>query len=156
MLTFLQASALYVLSRAAVQGISLDDIERRRTLVLTVMLGESANKSLGKVAERTGQHWANQIVRGIPYSQILKINKILGRNFVTKYGTRQGIIVLGRAVPLGVGAIIGGTANAVLAQGIVRSANHAFGPPPPAWPAGSADKDDRTTPSRTVERNPNW
>ena len=90
------------------QGITIEDVERRRTLVMAVMLGHEGAKAVGKVAERTGQHWARQLARGIPNSKILAINKVLGRNFVTKYGTKQGILVLGRVLPFGIGAVIGG------------------------------------------------
>lgn len=130
---FLGATALYILSRAELQGIPLDDIERRRTLVMAVMLGEAGASSVGRVAERTGQHWARAIVKSIPQSQILAVNKILRRNFVTKYGTRQGIIVLGRVIPFGVGAVIGGAADAALGQAIISSANKAFGDLPTDW-----------------------
>ena len=90
------------------QGITIEDVERRRTLVMAVMLGHEGAKAVGKVAERTGQHWARQLARGIPNSKILAVNKVLGRNFVTKYGTKQGILVLGRVLPFGIGAVIGG------------------------------------------------
>jgi hypothetical protein len=132
-LGFLGATALYVLSRAELQGIPLSDIERRRTLVMAVMLGEAGAKSVAKVAERTGQHWAKAIVKSIPQSQILAINKVLGKNFVTRYGTKQGIIVLGRVIPFGVGAVIGGAANAALGQAIISSSNRAFGDLPKEW-----------------------
>ncbi|MFC4150245.1 hypothetical protein ACFO0M_28665 [Micromonospora mangrovi] len=61
-------------------------------------------------------------------------NKILGKNFVTKYGTKQGIIVLGRVAPFGIGAVIGGGANAALATLAVRAGRRAFGEPPASWP----------------------
>ena len=56
---------------------------------MAVMLGDAGARAVGKVAERTGQHWARQLVRGIPKSKILAVNKVLGRNFVTKYGTSR-------------------------------------------------------------------
>ena len=129
----LDATVLYILARAEVQGIRIEDIERRRTLVMAVMLGDAGAKSVGKVAERTGQHWARQLVRAIPNSKILAVNKVLGRNFVTKYGTKQGILVLGRVIPFGIGAVIGGTANAIFSQGIITASNRAFGPPSHSW-----------------------
>ena len=129
----LDATVLYILARAEVQGITIEDIERRRTLVMAVMLGDAGAKSVGKVAERTGQHWARQLVRAIPNSKILAVNKVLGRNFVTKYGTKQGILVLGRVIPFGIGAVIGGTANAIFSQGIITASNRAFGPPSHSW-----------------------
>ena len=63
---FLDATVLYILARGEVQGITIEDVERRRTLVMAVMLGDAGAKAVGKVAERTGQHWARQLVRGIP------------------------------------------------------------------------------------------
>lgn len=133
-LSSLELSTLYVLSVAEVHGVPLDEIERRRTLVLGILLGESGSKSIGKVAERTGQHWARQLVSAVPTTTLKQINKVLGKNFVTKYGTKQGIIVLGRAVPFGIGAVIGGAANAAVATLAVRAARRAFGPAPEAWP----------------------
>lgn len=127
---FLDATVLYILARGEVQGITIQDIERRRLLVMAIMLGDAGAKGVGKVAERTGQHWARQLVQGIPYSKILAVNKVLGKNFVTKYGTKQGIVVLGRVIPFGIGAVIGGTANAIFSQGIITASNGAFGAPP--------------------------
>lgn len=139
---FLQASALYALALAEVHGIRVDELERRRTLFLAIMLGQGGTTAVNRVAERTGQHWAKHVVQAIPMSQINAINKVLGRNFVTKYGTKQGIVVLGRVVPFGIGAVIGGGANAALATTVTRSARRAFGPAPIEWPAP-------TTPSAT-------
>jgi hypothetical protein len=67
-------------------------------------------------------------------STLNQINSVLGRNFVTKYGTKQGVIVLGRVVPFGIGAVIGGGANATVAALAVRAARRAFGPAPRSWP----------------------
>jgi hypothetical protein len=133
-LSSLELSALFVLSLAEIHGVPLDEIERRRTLVLGILLGESGSKTIGKVAERTGQHWARQLVNAVPMATLKQINKVLGKNFVTKYGTKQGIVVLGRAVPFGIGALIGGAANATMATLAVRAARRAFGPAPESWP----------------------
>lgn len=133
-LTSLQLSALFALSIAEVHGVQIDEIERRRTIVMGVLLGGSGSKSIAKVAERTGQHWGRQVVAKVPVETLRQINKVLGPNFVTKYGTRQGIIVLGRVTPFGIGAVIGGGANAALATLAVKTARRAFGPPPATWP----------------------
>jgi hypothetical protein len=86
----LELSTLFVLSLAEVHGVQLDEIERRRTLVMGILLGESGSTTIGKVAERTGQHWARQLVGKVPAATLRQINSVLGRNFVTKYGTKQG------------------------------------------------------------------
>jgi hypothetical protein len=136
----LELSALFVLSVAEVHGVRLDEIERRRTLVMGILLGQSgSNAIVGKVAERTGQHWARQLVSKVPAATLNQINSVLGRNFITKYGTKQGIIVLGRVAPFGIGAVIGGGANATVAGLAVRAARRAFGPAPLSWPETQSD-----------------
>ncbi|MEV4134189.1 hypothetical protein AB0J72_18710 [Dactylosporangium sp. NPDC049742] len=81
-----------------------------------------------EVAERTGQHWGRQVVAKVPTETLRQINRILGRNFITRYGTKQGIIVLGRVAPFGIGAVTGGGASLA-----VRAARRAFGLPPAVW-----------------------
>jgi hypothetical protein len=134
-LSSLEMSALFALSIAEVHGVPIDELERRRTIVMGIMLGGSGSTTIGKVAERTGQHWGRQVVSKVPVETLRQINKILGKNFITKYGTKQGIIVLGRVAPFGIGAAIGGGANAALATLSVRAARRAFGPAPETWPS---------------------
>lgn len=129
----LELSALFVLSVAEVHGVPIDEIERRRTIVMGILLGGSGSTTITKVAERTGQHWGRQIVAKVPLETLRQINRVLGRNFITKYGTKQGIIVLGRVAPFGIGALIGGGANAAVATLTVKASRHAFGPPPLSW-----------------------
>jgi hypothetical protein len=132
-LSTLELTALFAFSLAHIHGIPLDEIERRRTLVMGIMLGGSGAETIPKIAERTGRHWAKQIVAKVPASKLQQINRVLGKNFITKYGTKQGIIVLGSVVPFGIGAVIGGGANLVLAQTAIRASRRAFGPPPEFW-----------------------
>jgi len=139
--TFLGATALYVLARGEVHGIQTADVERQRLLVTAILLGQSAQRAIPVVAQRTGQHWAKAVVKSIPMSSIRQVNRVLGRSFVTKYGSKQGIIVLGRVAPFGIGAVIGGTVNGFISQGIIRASNVAFGPLPASWDVPAADGD---------------
>ncbi|MFI9340461.1 hypothetical protein ACIG0D_04200 [Streptomyces sp. NPDC052773] len=138
-LSSLELSALFALSVAEVHAVPIDEVERRRTIVMGVMLGGSGSATITKVAERTGQHWGRQVVAKVPVETLRQINKILGKNFITKYGTKQGIIVLGRVAPFGIGAVIGGGANAALATLAVRAARRAFGPAPTSWQGPAHD-----------------
>jgi hypothetical protein len=135
-LTGLELTTLFALSLAEIHGVPWDEIERRRTLVMGIMLGSSGASTIPKVAERTGQHWAREIVAKVPTSTLKQINNVLGRNFVTKYGTKQGIIVLGQVMPFGLGAAIGGGGNALLGWSAIRAARRAFGEAPATWPKG--------------------
>ncbi|GLB68963.1 hypothetical protein AHIS1636_34060 [Arthrobacter mangrovi] len=125
----LNVTAFYVLALAEVHGVTFEDVERKRTLLLTVLLGNGANQAAAKVAGRTGKHWSNKLVQKVPLKAIKAINGVMGRNFVTRYGTKQGIIVLGKVIPFGVGIAIGSGMNYALAVGLVKSAHHAFGDP---------------------------
>lgn len=131
--TFLGATALYVLARSEVHGIRTTDVERQRLLLTAILLGQSASRAIPMVAERTGPHWAKAVVTKIPMRSIRQLNRVLGRNFVTKYGSKQGIVVLGKVVPFGIGAVIGGTVNGFVSQGIIRASNAAFGPASSSW-----------------------
>ncbi|MGW6411335.1 hypothetical protein ACWF95_29655 [Streptomyces vinaceus] len=137
-LSSLELSALFALSIAEVHGVPIDEVERRRTIVMGILLGGSGSGTISKVAERTGQHWGRQVVAKVPVETLRRINGVLGKNFVTKYGTKQGIVVLGRVAPFGIGAVIGGGAHAALAALAVRAGRRAFGPPPVSWPAGDS------------------
>jgi hypothetical protein len=133
---FLETTGLFVLAVAEVHGVHIDDLERRRTLLLAALLGNEGVDLVEKMAGRTGRHWARQVVKAIPMSKIDKINLVLGHRFVTKQGTKQGVLVLGRELPLGMGAAIGGIGNAVLARGVVRAMRRSFGEAPSTFPEG--------------------
>lgn len=128
--TSLEAAALFALSVAEVHGIHIADVERRRTLLLSILLGDGGSTFVGKAAGRTGKHWGRLLVDAIPMSKINQVNRVLGGRFVTKYGTRQGIFVLGRAAPFGFGAGIGAAGNAAVGWGVVKGVRRAFGDGP--------------------------
>lgn len=128
-------SAMYVLALAEIHGVPIDDLERRRTLVMGVLLGQAGADAVKKTAGRTGAHWAGKMVSAVPTETLKQVNRVLGHNFVTKYGSRQGVLVLGKQAPFGVGAAIGGAGNATFARFTIRSAKRAFGPAPTSWPA---------------------
>lgn len=133
-LAYTEASVLYTLSLAEIHGLHPEDIERRKLLVLTVLLGESAVGALDQTIKRTGPYWARRIVDSIPMSAINRANKVLGPRFITKYGTKQGVLVLGKQAPIGIGALLGAGGNHVFARLTARSARSVFGPAPNAWP----------------------
>lgn len=132
-LSQLEMTTLFALSLAHVHGVRVDELERRRTLVIGLLLGGGTSETIHKVAGRTGRHWAKHIVDGVPATTLKQINKVLGPNFITKYGTKQGIIVLGRVVPFGIGAVIGGGANYISARTMIGTSRSAFGPAPKTW-----------------------
>lgn len=60
--SFLEASVFYTLSVAEIHGVHAEDAERRRLLVMSVLVGDTAAKKvlepvLGKVAPIGGKQW---------------------------------------------------------------------------------------------------
>lgn len=133
----LDAAVLYTLAVAEVQGLPTDDPERRRALVLGVVLGAGGQAVLRKVTGRS-QDWAGEVTNSLPLARLGMLNNGLTRWFVKRYVVRQGVLALGRALPLGIGVVIGAVGNLVTARAVIRSARTAFGTPPVTWAAASS------------------
>ena len=134
----LDASILYVLAVAEVHALPTDTIERRRALVLAVVMGGSGQAVLRKFTGKSVD-WASDITNSLPIARLGPLNSTLTRWFIKRYVVRQSVLALGRALPLGIGVIIGAFGNVVTARAVMRAAEQAFGPAPFRWPeaAGS-------------------
>ncbi len=126
---FVSASTLYVLALAELHGVPLSDPAVRRALVLSVLVGEVGGTALAG-AEAAEGHWAYVLARSSSRDKIAGLNSYLGRLVLRRLGARQGALLVGRALPLGVGAAVGAGGNAALARGAIRAARRAFGPAP--------------------------
>ena len=96
----------------------------------TVLIGDSAITALNTGAGRTVPYWGRQIVNAIPMSTVYRANKVLGPRFITKYGTKQGVLVLSKQIPLGLGIGVGAFSSHIIGRTIVATANKVFGPAP--------------------------
>jgi hypothetical protein len=130
---FVGATALYVLAVAEVHGVPLADPQVRRALVLTVLLGEIAEPAV-EAAAGGATHWAHVLGRG-NRETIGGVNARLAQHVVGRFGTRQGALLIGRAIPFGIGAGIGAAGNAALARSSIGTARRAFGPAPKRFTA---------------------
>jgi hypothetical protein len=132
----LDAAVLYTLAVAEVHRLPVDDVERRRVLVLGVVMGEGGAALLQKV---TGgkDRWARSVTEVLPMRALGPLNNSLTRWFVRRYVTRQVALAVGRALPLGLGVLIGAIGNVAGARAVIKAAEQAFGPAPARWPAGS-------------------
>jgi hypothetical protein len=126
---FVSASTLYVLALAELYGIPLSDPEIRRALVVSVLVGEAGIAAVEGAAAGEA-HWAHVLARATPRDKIAVANAYLGRLLLRRLGARQGALLVGRALPLGVGAAIGAGGNAAIARGAIATARRAFGPAP--------------------------
>jgi hypothetical protein len=132
----LDAAVLYTLAVAEVHRLPMEDMERRRTVVLGVVMGEGGATLLRKV---TGgrDRWAASVTEALPLRVLGPVNNTLTRWFIKRYVTRQLALAVGRALPFGAGVLIGGAGNVIAARAVIKAAEQAFGPAPARWPEGS-------------------
>lgn len=108
-------------------GHTSDSIETRRAWVLSVLsMATGASKGLKGLAQQVGSKGGARVVEAIPMPLIDQINRAVGGRVLVKWGTQQGAVRLGRLVPFGIGAVIGGAGNALLVQVVGRQAQHFF------------------------------
>jgi hypothetical protein len=136
-LAALDASVLYALAVAEVHALPTDTPERRRALVLGVIMGEGGQAALRKVTGKSGD-WAADITNALPLSKLGPLNITLTRWFIKRFVIRQSALAIGRALPLGIGLVVGAVGNLVIARAVIRGAERAFGPPPARWPDATA------------------
>lgn len=132
----LNAAVLYTLAVAEVHRLPMEDVERRRTVVLGIVMGEGGATLMRKVTGGKDQ-WARSVTEALPLRVLGPANNTLTRWFVKRYVTRQLALAVGRALPFGAGVLIGGAGNVIAARVVIKAAEQAFGPAPARWPEGS-------------------
>lgn len=138
---FLEATTLFAQSVAEVHGIAVDDPERARALVLTLMLGtegvdllrQLAGQAGGKGPTRAG-YWGELVTKTLPRAAMGPIVDRLKSTFVRQFAARGGVSWLGKALPFGVGAVVGGAGNHVLGRRVLVGSRRAFGVAPVILP----------------------
>lgn len=140
--SFLEACALYAQSIAELSGISTADPERAKLLVMGVMLGEQGRQLLGELSAQAGGKGAGPFSSLVPLHSSSNSAGVTGvvvnqikRQFVRRFLIRGGTSMVGRAIPFGIGAVVGGAANHSLAKQITKSAHLTFGELPENTPS---------------------
>jgi hypothetical protein len=138
---FLEASALFAQSVTEVHGIALDDPDRARTLVMTLILGSAGTdlvKQLASQATGTGpvrtKFWGEMVTKSLPQAAMGQIADRLKKTFIKRFAVTQGTNAVGRAIPFGIGAVVGGTGNNLLGRSIIRASREAFREAPLEFP----------------------
>src|SRR4029077_5973478 len=136
-LVFLEATAVFVLAVAEVYGIPAEHRERRRALVLAVLVGEDSKHAIADLlgTGRTSGAWMADGAASLPLPAVSQLNNRLLRYFVKRYTLKRGVMAFGKLLPVGIGAVVGGVGNRMMGKKIVANARMAFGTPPPRWPS---------------------
>ena len=133
---FLEATALFVLALAVVYGVPADHRERRRALVLAVLVGDSGKHAVAELIGpgRTNGGWIAEGVATLPLSSMSRLNSRLLKSWVKRYTVRRSALLFGKLLPVGIGALVGAVGNYLAGKKLLRNAHQAFGPPPARWP----------------------
>lgn len=138
---FLEATALFAQSLAELHGIRVDNPDRARALVLTLMLGKEGVDlvaQLGRQVAGTGTsrsgYWGELITTSLPRAAVGPLVDRLKSSFIRQFATKGSASVIGKALPFGIGAAVGGTGNHLLGRRVVVGSRRAFGLPPSVYP----------------------
>src|ERR1700677_2323429 len=112
---FLEATAFFALATAAVYGVSAENRERRRALVLSVLVGDDSKHAMAELLGpgRTSGAWLSEGVASLPMPALSQLNSRLLKRAVRRYTLRRGALLFGKILPVGIGAIIGAIGNRV-------------------------------------------
>lgn len=132
---FVAASAALALGVASVHGIAVDDVERRRALVVATILGEPGVKAVSEVGEIPAVQVGRVLLTRMPLTTVRRVNQTLTKRLVRNQAAKQGSVAVGRMLPYGIGAAVGGVGGRALGKTVVTGARAAFGPPPRSFPA---------------------
>lgn len=136
---YLERTAIYAQAVAELHGVHAQNPEAARTMVMAIMLGEDGSNLMNTIlaqstkASGVGNKWG--LMMGKQDNKIFSVERTIRNMFVKRFLARQSGVILGRALPFGVGAVVGGGANLALGRVVIKSANSAFGPAPATFPA---------------------
>ena len=116
-----------ILTIAAIHGRPDPTVEERRAWVLAVLLyGSSARDEFARTLNEASIGVAPTVGRQIPVTTLQVANRMMSKMFVRRFGTKRGLVALGRLMPIGLGAAIGGAANYVTIRTLARHADQFF------------------------------
>ncbi|KQX07355.1 MULTISPECIES: hypothetical protein [unclassified Leifsonia] len=152
---FLEATALYAQSVAEVHGIAVSDPDRARALIMTMMLGSEGSNLVRQLAGQvngTGAgrnaYWGELVTANLPRALVGPLADRLKSMFLRRFAVGAGASVFTKAIPFGVGAVIGGVGNRIVSGRVVQSSRLAFGMAPESLPRELEPHDIVVTDSR--------
>ena len=156
---FLEGTALYATSLAELHGIRLTNPDKASTMVMAIMLGEEGTSLLGMLSTQAAgkggsasKAWGSVLSRSMPVPGFGSIRNRIQKAFLKNLLKRQGTALFGRALPFGIGAVVGGAGNLMMGRAVVANAKEAFGHMPDTIP-GELKGDTSSPDNLTLEGN---
>ncbi|RKQ34883.1 di- and tripeptidase [Kocuria tytonis] len=137
---YLEATALYAQAMAELHGVEPQDEQQNRTMIMALMLGEDGQALMGQLlasssaSKSVSSKWGLMLGKSSDSSKRFDVGRTVRNMFIKRFLARQSGAVLGRALPFGLGAVVGGGANLAMARQVIKSADDAFGAFPNEFP----------------------
>ncbi|MDO5053602.1 MAG: hypothetical protein Q4E05_12015 [Pseudoclavibacter sp.] len=138
---FLEMTTLFGQAVAEIHGLAVSDPVRARALVQSLLLGSEVQQLVRQFGARAvgggasqQAFWGELITSSLPAAAMGELSQRIQRQFLRRFAARQGVGTIGRLLPFGVGAAVGGAGNRLLGRRVVRNAREAFGPAPLGFP----------------------
>lgn len=174
LLFFYETSALFVLAVTELHGIEVSDVERVQPLVFGMLLGQKSQSQVSNIvlqaagvggvnqarAAASGvagkalpSGWGEVLTQQLPDSALAPLATVLAREAL-KASAKFGVGTLGKAIPFGLGAVVGGVGSFTFGRDVVKASRIAFPTTPEEFPEMLQDfeKPERGTaePSRAT------
>jgi len=175
LLFFYETSALYVLAATELHGIEVSDAERARPLVFGMLLGQKSQSQVAKlvrqaagaggvdqaralatgmVGRRLPAGWGEVLTQQLPDSALAPLETVIARRALMASAKFEAG-TLGKAIPFGFGAVVGGVGSFTFGRDVVKAARLAFPMPPTDFPEALLDfqkpEPEIVEPSRAVK-----
>lgn len=167
---FYETTALFALCMAELRGISIDDPDRAKAIVLGALLGEKKRNQVSSmvlaalpagatltgaraVAGGASPKWGDLIAEQLPDSALVPVTMVLAREAIAKGAVMGTVKISSKAIPV-LGAIAGGATSFYFGSSVVKSCRAGFSDPAESWPdwleLTDADGDGIPNPSKAV------
>ena len=138
-----------ILTIAATHGRPAPTVDERRAWVLAVLIyGSSAKDGLARAINEAAVGVAPVANRRLSLVTLQTANRLMSRSLLKRYGSRRALIAVGRALPIGFGAFIGGSANYVAIRALAKNADEFFA----RLPYSAIDVDSKDVTGRELGR----
>lgn len=122
--SFAEACAFLTLSAAEIYGVDMRDKQTRQLVMTAVLGGEHGTEIVAKALGKQGLQW-NAVLGGSGRVPAL-VSKQITRYVRRRVMARTGGLWLGRLLPFGVGAVIGGVGSRTVARSVVEAVEEIF------------------------------
>jgi hypothetical protein len=120
-------AAEMILTIGALHGHTESTSEERRAWVLSILVfGNAASEGLTRLAATSSRRLGLASSVRLPMAVLRNVNSSMGRTIITKYGRKRAAVGLGTALPFGIGALVGATANYTGTRALARHATKFF------------------------------